>query len=400
MIFDIHTHISKKIFYKKIDIDIKKNPAYEILECTYKTLIKNMLTNGISKACIFPFPFKESKINKVNDYISEAYNNNQELFIPFHLIGDDINEKNIKQNNILGFKEHFALGNYQNMSFYDKHYDFLENHNMFLIIHPHMKERITKIKYLKKNFPKLKVILAHSGRKWPFSADEVYNKIIPELYKYDDLYFDTSTTRESESIAKTVNKYGSERVLFGSDFPYFKDKNEDIYKNEINTIIKANISDEDKKNILETNFSKLFFNEKVQIHRCMKNDKQELLKLISNISDAEKKFLAIDKKMNNIKRNISQQEHFYLAKQNNLIVGFIRESGRPKNGAVIEEIYIHSSARGLGLAKKMIKVLQGKFDYLEAKTFSDNNNIVGLFKSLRGKINKKSPKGNIFYWTI
>jgi len=400
MIFDVHNHISKKIFYKKIEVDIKKNPAYEILECTYATLIKNMLANGINKSCIFPFPFKETKIDKANNYILEAYEKNKELFIPFFLIGGEIDTQLIKKNGIKGFKEHFALGNYQNMSFYNKYYDYLEANNMFLLIHPHMIERIEKIKYLKENFPKLKIILAHSGRKWPFTADEVYEKIFPELHKYDQLYFDTSTTRESKSIEKIVNKYGADKIIFGSDFPYYKEKGENIYENELKTIFNAKISDDNKQAILENNFTKLFLNDKFQLYRCMKEDKSELLTLISNIPSEEKKFLAIDKKINNIKRNIADQQHLFLAKKNNSIVGFIRESGRPQNGAIIEEIYIHNSARGLGIAKLLINLLKSKFDYLEAKTFSNNDKIVGLFKSLNGIVEKKSTKGSIFYWRL
>ena len=187
MIFDTHTHISRKKFFRNIESSKKDSLAYEVMECTYDILSKRMLKNNITKSVIFPFPFEEADLKQTNNYIVEAYNRNRELFVPFFLIGDDIDDSVIKQNRVMGFKEHFCLGKYEDQRYFNEHYDYLQQNKLFLLIHPHMSERISKIKYLKKTFPDLKVILAHSGRKWPFTGDEVYDVILPELSSYKNL---------------------------------------------------------------------------------------------------------------------------------------------------------------------------------------------------------------------
>ena len=72
-----------------------------------------------------------------------------------------------------------------------------------------------KIKKLLQNFPKLRLIAAHMGGYcfW----EEVLNELAGE-----NLYFDTSSTLSyirPELFKQIVMKHGSERILFGSDYP-------------------------------------------------------------------------------------------------------------------------------------------------------------------------------------
>lgn len=144
----------------------------------------------------------------------------------------------------------------------------------------------------------------------------------------------------------------------------------------------------------------IFGSEKYQLYRCQREDEKELLEIINNISVEEKKFLAIDKKIDNIKRCIKDRRHLYLLKIDQKIIGFARESGRKNNGAQLEEIYIHPNFRNKGYSKLFINLLLNKFDYLTAKTFENNKSIASVLKSFNGKIVKKSPGGNIFYWEL
>jgi RimJ/RimL family protein N-acetyltransferase len=260
-----------------------------------------------------------------------------------------------------------------------------------------MSERVTKIHYLKDNFPRLKIILAHSGRKWPFSGDDVIETIIPQLKHYDNLYFDTSTIRDSNTIENMVNSIGSERILFGSDFPYRKDLKENVYDLEIQTVDLADISNQDKDNIFRKNFKRLFFKSH-WIRRCSRTDRDAVLTLIDNIPQKERKYLAIDKKMPIIRQELRNERHLYVLEDREGIQGFLRESGRSNNGAVIEEIYINNQSRGKGYGHLLLKVVCDKFNYLEAKTFKENNAIAALFSKSGFKIEKRSPQGTILYW--
>lgn len=72
-----------------------------------------------------------------------------------------------------------------------------------------------KIAAILDNFPRLRIITAHMGgyRLW----DEAY-----ECLAGRDVYFDTSSTfpyLDMGAFRRTVQKHGTERILYGSDYP-------------------------------------------------------------------------------------------------------------------------------------------------------------------------------------
>ncbi|OQX27551.1 MAG: hypothetical protein BWK80_04760 [Desulfobacteraceae bacterium IS3] len=355
------------------------------------------MKKGIFKALAFPFPFKGVKIDVANEYILEAAEHNQDMIIPLLLIKPDLTVLENSINRVAGLKEHFYFTEDVPLNEYDHVYDFLQQHNLILLIHPHMKERIERISYIKKNFPKLKVILAHSGRKWIFTGDDVIDIIVPKLKKFEHLYFETSSIRDSKTVAELVNKVGAERVLFGSDFPCCQEKEEDLYFCEFEMIENAKLSDDIKEKIFITNFREIFL-KNYWIRRVSKKDHDVLLNLINGISSQERKFLAIDKKMAVVKDNIRRENHIFILENTKEIIGFVRESGRSENGAVIEEIFIKEQFRQKGYGKHLLLFLCGMFDWLSAKTYTANKNICTLFEKSKFRIQEKTKKGTILNW--
>ena len=71
---------------------------------------------------------------------------------------------------------------------------------------------IDYFEYIAKNHPKSKIVIWHSGL---LQVDEV----ISRLYKYDNVYVDTSF-QPSEKIKELITKFWKEKVLFASDWPY------------------------------------------------------------------------------------------------------------------------------------------------------------------------------------
>jgi predicted TIM-barrel fold metal-dependent hydrolase len=352
---------------------------------------------SIFKAIAFPYPFEESDVEAANRYITQAFYKNQELLIPFWLISPSLTETMIRQNNIRGLKEHFYLSRNLDKRHFFPAYDLLRQSGLFLIIHPHMKERVEKIQFLKENFPQLKIILAHSGRKWPFSGEEVLERVIPALKGYEDLYFDTSTIRDSRTIAGMVRAVGSERILFGSDYPFFREEGEDVIEVELAPILKADISDGERENILTNNLKRLFM-EGVWTRRGSREDREELLAMIAAVDPRERKFLALDQKMDVIRSNIRDERHIYVIENSHRLLGFARESGRPDNGALLEEIYLLEEERHKGYAHLLTRVITDKFAYVEAKTFAENRSVAALFRRLKFSVEKTSKNGNILYW--
>ena len=397
MIFDAHVHLGKKRFFDK-ENEILHNSSVNIniLENTWEKYAKVAAKYGVYKALIFPFPLANINIEAANNYVMEAHKKNQELFIPFLLISEDIIKKNLSTDSIMGVKEHFYLTGDKDTKCFFAIYDFLQENNLFLFIHPHMKERMDRIRLIIDNFPRLKIIWAHSGRKWPFSGEDVVELIVPQFKEYSNIIFETSTIRDSSVVTAMVKDLGSDRILFGTDYP-ISEQGEDIYLSEIAVIQDAKITESDKVNIFYNNFRNLFLKD-VWIRKVSKLDKKNIFGLFATLTKTERKFLALDQKLELIKSNIRDERHIFLLENKKDIIGYIRESGREDKGAFLEEIIINKDYRGRGYARILQNVVINKFRYVELKTFADNISVNRLNEKMGFNIFKKSANGSIYYW--
>ena len=136
----------------------------------------------------------------------------------------------------------------------------------------------------------------------------------------------------------------------------------------------------------------------IWIRRVAKEDRQKLLSIFDILPPKERKFLALDQKMNVIKSNIRDERHIYIAENSQEIVGYIRESGRSNNGALIEEVLVLEKYRDKGIAKLLVGAVSDKFNYVEAKTLSDNSIVNNLNIKLGFDIVKQSKNGKILNW--
>lgn len=395
MIFDAHVHLCPK---GTVGSQLNTLPKEIYVEDnTWQNYRKRAIKKGIFKALAFPFPFKTSKIDIANEYVLEAARCNQDLIIPLLLITADLTVLENSLKSIAGLKEHFYITNEEPPERFNHVYDFLQQHDLILLIHPHINERLKRIRYIKKNFPKLKLILAHCGRKWPFTGNDVIDLIVPELKKFEYIWFETSTIRDSETITQLVNNVGAERVLFGSDFPFCQKKGEDPYLYEIEILQNTKISDDAKEKIFNKNFKAIFL-KNYWIRRISKKDHNVFFNFINGISSKERKFLAIDKKIDILKNNILNENHIFILENSQEIIGFVRESGRAGKGALIEEIFIKEQFRQKGYGKLLLLFLCGMFDWLSAKTYAENKGIHILFEKVGFKIQEMSKKGRILNW--
>lgn len=97
-----------------------------------------------------------------------------------------------------------------------------------------------------KEFPKLTVIITNYGL---WGSDRFF---YPLVNAYKNVYVDTSDFQEVRGIEAFVNKFGSERMLFGSNFP------SDNIGGPMTTLIGAKISANDKENIAHANAERLW----------------------------------------------------------------------------------------------------------------------------------------------
>ena len=99
-----------------------------------------------------------------------------------------------------------------------------------------------------KNYPNIKLILAHAG-----GRGEYFYKVMNLLEKNENLYIDFAADIFFRGLLKEfVSNVGSERILFGTDLPWTD------ARYHIANVLYADINENDKKNIFSLNASKLF----------------------------------------------------------------------------------------------------------------------------------------------
>jgi len=376
MIFDTHVHLGLKAFFSPppsvntVELPILNNAR----ESRWNEYVRQAEKQSIAKALVFPFPLPYIQTAKANDYVLKAASCRPDLFLPMLLISNDISQLCQHKSQIAGAKEEFYLQGAREPHQFTEAYDFLQQHNLILMIHPHWEDRISRIKKIIKNFPKLRIILAHSGRKWPFTGEDVIEMILPVFRKYENLIFDTSTIRDSKVIRALVEKAGAHRVIFGSDYPFYKTEGECVYSHELDTIKKSGIKEDDMHRVLCQNFKDILLPE-TYLRRALRDDLVRMAEIVAEISIVERKHLAIDKKIETFRSNIKVGRHVYLLEGRDGIIAFMRESGRPNNAAMIEELYVLPQYRNRGHGTNLLRIAQGMFPELEAKTFANNINM-------------------------
>ena len=74
---------------------------------------------------------------------------------------------------------------------------------------------------------------------------------IPLIKKLDNVFFDTSIMIDTGIIEEIVNRYGSEKLLFGSGLPFY------VPSGALSMIIYARIKDADRENIFFKNWQRI-----------------------------------------------------------------------------------------------------------------------------------------------
>ena len=98
-------------------------------------------------------------------------------------------------------------------------------------------------------FPKTTFVGAHFGG-W-----SIWEEATRELHGFDNLYVDSSSTFhwvEHIKVKDFIRSYGSDRVMFGSDFPMWDVEHEIRYMKELG------LSDEEYENVFHRTAERVF----------------------------------------------------------------------------------------------------------------------------------------------
>ncbi len=402
IVFDAHVHLLDKELFKAAIIAAQRQDASSICSHVRPNEIRRYrsfaLKKGIYKVCGIPWPITSLDVEAVNRHVIRQARWNPDLLIALPLIGPGQNTDWFEAELawIGGLKDHFWITGRHSVETFFPIYNFLQDVDLPLVIHPSWREGVSRLRRIKQNFRGLKVVLAHSGRKQPFTGDGVL-EIAAELRKFPEVYFETSTVRDSRVVRQLIATVGSDRVVFGSDYPLYKRENEDSFAEELRTVVAADLSEAHLKDVLCGTFRRLF-QRAPWVRRMAPDDMHQLRRILAEISTDERRFLALKQKSAAIGRALRTGRNILVLEDGETIIGFVRVSDRSGQGALIEEIYIEPAYRGKGYGRTLLQVLQCRYAWLEAKVLFANIQAVTLVQKAGFVCSKTSQKARIALW--
>lgn len=389
-IIDAHMHIGLPSFCEN------KNSEFQYDLCsTYDEIIELMDANDIDKAIILPIPHKDFNIEKTNNYVFEAYQKHSDRLIPFCRIDEKLGE-NIDKG-FRGVKLHLLYEEVDIKSIRSE-LQQIEDANIPIIIHAKYANKVKQIEQILQYAPNINIILAHMGRGHLYTGEQTIDNALA-LKRYPNVYMDLSTVGDLQSIINVCEILGYERVVFASDYPFGKNCLGKKYRyiDEIDAL-KRNLSHEQRELIFHENVERLLnLKNDVYIRRAKKADVESVMGLFNSISKEDQKYLAYSNKASLIRQIIRSERHSYIAVYDNMVVGFMRESGRPQNYSLLEEILVSPEWRGKGVATKMMNYYHRAFHKNMAKTNALNYKMMNMLRK-NGYIAENPDAPRIINW--
>lgn len=389
-IIDAHMHIGLPSFCEN------KNSEFQYDLCsTYDEIIELMDANDIDKAIILPIPHKDFNIEKTNNYVFEAYKKHSDRLIPFCRIDEKLGE-NIDKG-FRGVKLHLLYEEVDIKSIRSE-LQQIEDANIPIIIHAKYANKVKQIEQILQYAPNINIILAHMGRGHLYTGEQTIDNALA-LKRYPNVYMDLSTVGDLQSIINVCEILGYERVVFASDYPFGKNCLGKKYRyiDEIDTL-KRNLSHEQSELIFHENVERLLnLKNDVYIRRAKKADVESVMELFNSISKEDQKYLAYSNKASLIRQIIRSERHCYIAVYDNMVVGFMRESGRPQNYSLLEEILVSPEWRGKGVATKMMNYYHRAFHKNMAKTNALNYKMMNMLRK-NGYVAENPDAPRIINW--
>jgi predicted TIM-barrel fold metal-dependent hydrolase len=243
MIFDAHTHVGKGDPFHYSESD--GSPI------SVEDLLIEMKKNNVEKAIVMPNFHLPHRLWDSNIELAKSIENNSKRLFGFAWLDPRIEnccdqlDSLVKEFRFRGLKLHPVLGGY-----------YLTNKTVLRLIEKAISLRIpvmvhtgwgllgsaTYVGQLAEKFPKGQFIIAHM--------------IDPECMnvtkKNKNIYLETSYAQHPRRITQAVNTIGSDRLIYGSDYPLGGG-----IEFEISKINLANITIEDKRMIFSENISQL-----------------------------------------------------------------------------------------------------------------------------------------------
>ncbi len=275
MIIDSHVHIGNENECEKIIKNSSYKDIYKIYSCINPKTIRDqeVFIREVDNFFAIPLFFCETDIEKANAELIRQIENNPKA-IPILLMCKNQHLNNLifmLNYNIL--KEHFTLHSPKDISDRNATYDYLNSQEGFLLLHTLSNNTYQHILKLRKEYPKMKIIVAHLGRNgacdYNFTTD-----MIEKLHKDDNIFTDISTIENPDLIRYAFKKFGSSKILYGSDFPFEKEPGI-REKDYIQPAMRAKLKENEYDNLFYRNAKEIIMSTKISKGENNERDEME-----------------------------------------------------------------------------------------------------------------------------
>ena len=260
---DVHTHVWPERIAEVVLQSMTRDLGFEAIAAnTVDGLKAHMRASGVDKSIVLGIVERADQVRRANDWLMSIQDG---MVVPFGAIHPDLDDKaaevaRLRHGGIKGIKLHPMMN-----SFYPddpKMFPVYEEmgEDMTLEIHSGRfpttqpgepiyaaPERIMNVV---RRFPRLKVIALHLGGFYMLDEAE------RELIGRENVLIDTTwppSLREvaAATLTTIINKHGSHKVCFGTDFPLASQADDADY------LLGLSLSDTDKEGILGENARQL-----------------------------------------------------------------------------------------------------------------------------------------------
>mgnify|MGYP000923617972 CR=1 FL=1 len=258
-IIDAHCHVYPQAIAAKAVANI--GSFYDVAmygSGTAENLLASGINCGIAQYLIFSVATTPHQTKSINEFIAKVASENPQMkgLGTIHPDSNDIlgEINHLKELGLLGLKMHH---DFQNTPADDpqcmKIYEICAAKHLPVLLHTGDKRydysNPNRIKNILRAFPDLTLIGAHFGG-W-----SIWDKAPRELAEYPNFYVDSSSSfyaLNPQTAREIIYAYGSERILFGSDYPMWN------AANDLNYLLSLGLAPAELENIFHRTAEKLF----------------------------------------------------------------------------------------------------------------------------------------------
>ena len=222
-----------------------------------QTLLEQCESTGVDKCLVTSVATTPHHAQSINSFIAREVELHPDKFIGFGSLHPDSENltadiEHLIEIGLKGVKLHPDI---QNFKADDpkvlKIFELCEKHGLPVLVHTgdyrFDNSNPDRIENVLKAFPDLTIIGAHFGG-W-----SVWDEAAQKLTKYKNFYVDTCSsfyTLEKETAKRLIDAYGTNRVIFGTDFPMWRQKD------ELDYLFSLGLSHDELEDILHNNILK------------------------------------------------------------------------------------------------------------------------------------------------